>query len=271
MSTTSTTTTDTRTAQENTLWQTLTDNPGSTTSELANFASVPKTTVRKIVAAWAGEGLVVRANDGDDRSGFRWRIAADAETSSAAPEPTPQATADEPASAATQDVPAADATTTAEPHPTPDTDAAETQPADEPLPEESDTETDTTEAISPTPGSDADSTAGEEDSVDPAADPAVKGTCPTCGQRIKRPRGPQPGALRGLVEDFLRDHPGEEFTPGQIAKALGGKSSGAVYNACFALVGRFVAEYTCERPNKFKLHPTQEQQQAQEQAAQQQQ
>jgi hypothetical protein len=29
-----------------------------------------------------------------------------------------------------------------------------------------------------------------------------------------------PGALRGMVEDYLRDHPGEEFGPTAIAKAL---------------------------------------------------
>ncbi|MCP2170090.1 MarR family transcriptional regulator [Goodfellowiella coeruleoviolacea] len=40
-----------------------------------------------------------------------------------------------------------------------------------------------------------------------------------------------PGALRGQVEDFLRERPGEEFGPAAIAKALGGKASGAVNNA----------------------------------------
>ncbi|WP_378733327.1 hypothetical protein [Nocardia brasiliensis] len=284
MSTTSTTTTDTRTAHENALWLALTDHPGITTTELAKIASVPKTTARKIVATWAGEGLVTRANDGDDRSGFRWRIVADEmpETGSAATGPAPQPAPGEPAPAL-QDVPAAEPATTAEPEPTPDTDT-DTQPVDEHLPEDSGTGTDTTpdtaEPISPTsvtntPGTDVatdtatDDAAGEGDSVQPAAaDSAVKGVCPTCGQRLKQSRGPQPGALRALVEDFLRDHPGEEFTPGQIAKELGGKSSGAVYNACFVLVGKFVAEHTCERPNRFKLHPTQEQQQAQEQQQQ---
>ncbi|WP_229693448.1 hypothetical protein [Lentzea pudingi] len=38
-------------------------------------------------------------------------------------------------------------------------------------------------------------------------------------------------ALLGMVEDYLHDHPGEEFGPAAIAKALDGKSSGAVSNA----------------------------------------
>ncbi|WP_305082743.1 MULTISPECIES: hypothetical protein [unclassified Nocardia] len=77
--------------------------------------------------------------------------------------------------------------------------------------------------------------------------------CPTCG-RSGSTASPA-GHLRSLVETYLRKHPDKEFTPGEIAKALG-KSSGAVYNACFVLVGKFVAEYTCEHPHKFRLHPT---------------
>jgi hypothetical protein len=65
-----------------------------------------------------------------------------------------------------------------------------------------------------------------------------------------------PGALRGMVEDHLRDHPGEEFGPAAIAKALGGKSSGAVSNALDKLVEKGVAVKTNDKPRRFALIPT---------------
>ena len=64
-----------------------------------------------------------------------------------------------------------------------------------------------------------------------------------------------PGALRGLVEDYLRDHPGEEFGPTAIAKALGGKSSGAVSNALDKLVEDGTAVKTQDTPRRFALAP----------------
>lgn len=279
------TTTATRTAHEDALWQGLTANPASTAAELAQLTSVPKTTARKILATWAAADLITRANDGDDRNGFRWRISDQQdtpETDSLATEPAPTADTIEavPADTTPADEPTdVDTATPTAPAPSADAEeAAPAQPADESQLEAPEspaaTVPDTTEAIAPAPAPDAEEAAGETDSATsepdsaepaPTAAATAEGVCPTCGQPPKaQPRGPQPGSLRGLVEDFLREHPGEEFTPGQIAKGLGGKSSGAVYNACFALVGKYVAEHTCERPNKFRLHPDQAQQQVQE-------
>jgi hypothetical protein len=67
-----------------------------------------------------------------------------------------------------------------------------------------------------------------------------------------------PFALRGMVEDHLRNHPGEEFGPVAIAKALGGKSSGAVSNALDKLVAAGTAVKTKERPRRFALAPTEQ-------------
>jgi predicted transcriptional regulator len=61
-----------------------------------------------------------------------------------------------------------------------------------------------------------------------------------------------PGALRGLVEDFLRDHPGEEFSPNQIAKQLN-RSAGAVNNALERLVADGLVARTKEKPKRFSL------------------
>uniref|UniRef100_UPI002458663E hypothetical protein n=1 Tax=Nocardia cyriacigeorgica TaxID=135487 RepID=UPI002458663E len=76
------------------------------------------------------------------------------------------------------------------------------------------------------------------------------------GEGSPHPDKLAPGALRGLVEDHLRDHPGQEFTPHQIGKALGGRSSGAVHNALVRLADSGVAEMTTTRPKKFALAPS---------------
>lgn len=60
------------------------------------------------------------------------------------------------------------------------------------------------------------------------------------------------GALRGMVEDYLRDHPGEEFSPNAIGTALQ-KSSGAVNNALEKLVLSGCAVKTREAPKRFAL------------------
>ncbi|MBF6277309.1 MULTISPECIES: hypothetical protein [Nocardia] len=61
-----------------------------------------------------------------------------------------------------------------------------------------------------------------------------------------------PGALRGQVEDFLRDHPEGEFSPHEIGKLLG-RSSGAVHNALAKLATLGTARRTSDRPRKFAL------------------
>lgn len=64
-----------------------------------------------------------------------------------------------------------------------------------------------------------------------------------------------PGALRGMVEDYLRDHPDTQFGATAIAKDLGGKSSGAVSNALDKLVVDGVAVKTQDKPRRFALAP----------------
>lgn len=60
------------------------------------------------------------------------------------------------------------------------------------------------------------------------------------------------GALRGQVEDYLRNNPGEEFTPHQIGKALD-RSSGAVHNALIKLTDSGIARQTSTAPKRFTL------------------
>jgi len=59
-----------------------------------------------------------------------------------------------------------------------------------------------------------------------------------------------PGGLRGMVEDWLRDHAGEEHSPSTIGRALG-RSPGAVANALNKLVADGYAVQTRDKPKRF--------------------
>jgi predicted transcriptional regulator len=61
-----------------------------------------------------------------------------------------------------------------------------------------------------------------------------------------------PGALRGLVEDYLHAHPGQEFSPVAISKALD-RSAGAVNNALEKLADSGHATKTKQAPKRFAL------------------
>ncbi|KAA2253293.1 MarR family transcriptional regulator [Solihabitans fulvus] len=94
----------------------------------------------------------------------------------------------------------------------------------------------------------AEQTDAADDGAETAADTATGGK----GNDKERLA---PGALRGMVEDFMRDHPGQEFGPTAIAKELAGKSSGAVSNALDKLVEDGVAVKTQDKPRRFALAP----------------
>lgn len=74
------------------------------------------------------------------------------------------------------------------------------------------------------------------------------------GQQQEKSQRLAPGALRGMVEDYLRDNSGE-FSPNAIGKALN-RSSGAVHNALEKLVGSGYAVRTSDRPKKYSLAAT---------------
>ncbi|BBG02817.1 MULTISPECIES: hypothetical protein [Pseudonocardia] len=60
------------------------------------------------------------------------------------------------------------------------------------------------------------------------------------------------GGLRDAVAEYLAAHPGQEFSPTEIARGLGGRSVGAVSKACERLVGDGVAVRTCDRPSRYQ-------------------
>ncbi|WP_263249588.1 helix-turn-helix domain-containing protein [Saccharopolyspora rosea] len=67
-----------------------------------------------------------------------------------------------------------------------------------------------------------------------------------------KPERLKPGGLYRLVKDYLREHPGEEFGPSQIGKALN-RSSGAVNNALEKMVTQGAAVKTQDAPKRFAL------------------
>ncbi|QFZ24237.1 MarR family transcriptional regulator [Saccharothrix syringae] len=60
------------------------------------------------------------------------------------------------------------------------------------------------------------------------------------------------GALRGMIEDYLREHSGEEFSPNAVGRALT-RSAGAVHNALEKLVETGYAVRTSNKPKKYSL------------------
>jgi DNA-binding transcriptional MocR family regulator len=63
------------------------------------------------------------------------------------------------------------------------------------------------------------------------------------------------GALRDLVRRYLAEQPGQEFTPHQIAKALGGRSAGAVSNALTSKAVQHDIIQTSTRPRRYMIAP----------------
>jgi hypothetical protein len=258
------TTATTRTDTEDKLWAALHTNPNSTAADLSAAATIGKSTAQKILVKWEGDGSVTRTAgiaEGGRRAADLWAIA----DTAAAPDSTNDGGTDR---STTDDTPADEGTvqdtapaetvqdepTTfpADPAPAP---AVAAPPADDepedaqdptaaPVPaktEPADAEPANTEAAGPTEGS---PTPG--DATETASD----------GGKTERLA---PGALRGQVEDWLREHPDEQAGPTKIAKDLGGKSSGAVSNALDKLVTDGVAVKTQDKPRRFGLAPAQRQ------------
>jgi DNA-binding transcriptional MocR family regulator len=63
------------------------------------------------------------------------------------------------------------------------------------------------------------------------------------------------GALRDLVREYLAERPGQEFTPHQIAKALGGRSAGAVSNALTSKAVQHDIIQTSTQPRRYMIAP----------------
>ncbi|MEU1984412.1 hypothetical protein [Nocardia sp. NPDC019395] len=204
-----------RPTAEDALWAVIDTEPRPAT-ELATAAGISPSKTRKILNQWAADGSITRHADEDPRAAARWSITTDHSSDSTIISESEPATTQ-------ADAPSQPEAATSEPELTPPPDPIDTNP-----------EPDT--VVAEAPGEqDPESAAESTNQSDPDQDKLA------------------PGALRGLVEDHLRDHPGQEFTPHQIGKALAGRSSGAVHNALMKLTQTGVAKQTCDRPKKFAL------------------
>ena len=82
-----------------------------------------------------------------------------------------------------------------------------------------------------------------------------------CGRRVikaaasgRRAPATRPGALRGLVEEHLRQFPDTAFTPHRVGKVLT-RSAGAVANALDKLVSLDIAQMVTDKPRSYRLAP----------------
>ncbi len=243
-----------RSDAEDSLWVALYDQPHSTAAQLALAAGIGKSTAGKILAAWAKDATVTRTPgvaQGGRRVADRWVITEADHTT-----PDPDNTAERTPAEAVPDRVANSPTATAA-HAEP----GEPAPTDQPTDQTTDQTAEPTAAATPpvadntdeptnqpTPSSTADQTASiaattasdASDVTGPMTPTVVTGKAARLGK----------GALRGMVEDFLTGHPGEQFSPNKIAKELD-RSAGAVFNALEKLVTDGWAVRTNDAPKRY--------------------
>ncbi|MEG8179288.1 MarR family transcriptional regulator [Nocardia terpenica] len=210
-----------RTITEAKLWTALGNYPGFTSAELAGAAGIGSSTANRILAEWAADGYACTETNLDNPRAARTWSATDA-YQDAASEPAPD-TPPTPAAAPPSAPNPAEAANPAEP----DTDAIA-------APDE-DTVTTTTDSA---PAAETEPATATDEGGAEAQD--------TMASKLA------PGQLRQQVEWYLAKHPGEEYTPHQIGKALN-RSSGAVHNALMKLTEAEVARRTSDKPKKFAL------------------
>jgi hypothetical protein len=237
------TTATVRTDTEDKLWTALHANPHNTAAYLSNAARIGKSTAQKILVKWADEGSVTRTPgtaEGRRRAADVWAIS-----------PTDTTDICDDSVVTPTDTTIADAMST---------EPVNGEPTAAPV---SDDAHDTTDAIDdavPTTAGPAVAESTITEATKPAEDTTPNDTTQSVSAEVKDEKAERlaPGALRGMVEDWLRDHPSEQAGPTRIAKDLAGKSGGAVSNALDKLVADGVAVKTQDKPRRFALAPAQQ-------------
>lgn len=209
-----------RTGAEDKLWATLHAHPSTTTASLAVLAGIGRSTAGKILTAWVAEGCVTRAS-GSDQGGRRgadtWTIC--------------DTIADNITEPTVNQRP--DMVVLGEPLHDTASGTADDAGGEVAGPTDHDG-TEQPPGLHTTPGTDA---TGDE------------------GQQLAKASLLSKGALRGMVEDYLTEHTGEQFSPSAIGKALN-RSSGAVNNALEKLVADGYAVQTQDKPKRFAAKAT---------------
>lgn len=254
-----------RTDTEDKLWEALHATPNSTAADLSVAAKIGKSTAQKILVKWAADGSVTRTAgiaEGGRRAADLWAIT-EVDTAQTDPAPMDTAAAAEdadttdtthtepevPVVAVVPDAPTTDDATDVEGDPVEPTDTTPTDTAPEDA--QDPVETETADPVKAEPVVAEVSQPAADGAATDVDKPTEDGADATSEKKARL----APGGLRGMVEDYLRDHPGEQFGPTAIAKELGGKSSGAVSNALDKLVEDGVAVKTQDKPRRFALAP----------------
>jgi DNA-binding MarR family transcriptional regulator len=261
------------------LWAALHARPGGTAEELSADAGIGRSTATKILARWVAEGTAARVPTAGKRSASRYVIPTPGDGALADPtDATASATV---ALHGAQQIPSDTTTTdTVETSGSPDTEAEpglngsqlDTTPGieldDGPAAETNppDIASDAVvEAAAPPDAVDSEPVPATTCEPDVAADAPLDvtggtndksgGTEPTQAVATGRSARLAPGALHGMVEDYLREHPDEEHGPTKIGHDLG-RSTGAVSNALERLVNSGYAVRTKDRPKRYSLATT---------------
>ena len=234
------------------VWAVLLTRPGSTAAELAATADVGRSTVSKLLATWASEGTATSIPGATARAARRW---------TATPDDTTTDTTTGAAPRQAEGVGAVDANAA----------RSATETTSQACGQASqlagtDTVDDAPSSLQPTDSATRGTRRG------PVADAAVDRTSPgspagvanagaATGPAEARPRVPRShhrgpsrlaaGQLRGMVEEYLAEHPGPHG-PVAIGHALG-HSSGAIANALERLVETGWAERSGERPKRYQF------------------
>jgi predicted transcriptional regulator len=250
-----------RTDTQNHLWAAMKGRSDATTAQLAIAAGIGRSTAGKVLAEWAKDGTVTRKPGGvadGRRTPDRWAITTpdtthpDGETNGAnstdqksvtpgrpdrtdAPSVVATPVDDEPSNEATED--------------TGDTVSADQSRA---IDMSATNEKDESAPDSALSGLAMTDTAPRRATAD-GNDDSRRGE-PVPG--AKSPRL-QSGALRGLVEDYLRDRPADAFSPAAIGKALN-RSAGAVNNALEKMVETGYAQLVQDTPKRFQVNASPE-------------
>ncbi len=201
------------------VWAALRSHPGSTSAELSTAAGVARSTVAKLLTAWAADGSVTSTPGATGRAGrapHRW---------TAAPSDLPPAPAPDPGGSAPAD-----------PHTDRDTKSSTGTRRRRVA---------TTPTVTTPHG-------GAPGASRPRGGAAGTGTAPVNGAGRNRSGGPRlaAGALHGMVQDYLTEHPGDHG-PTAVGRALA-RSSGAVANALESLVTAGWAVRTNNRPRRYR-------------------
>ncbi|WP_158897289.1 MarR family transcriptional regulator [Streptomyces hygroscopicus] len=234
------------------VWAALNNQPGTTSTALAQVAGVGRSTTTKALRHFERTGLARResaAPDGSGRPVNYWY-----------PTPTP-----DPDTSTSPD--------TTDESPTADNDSHEspTEHHDRPAPtaESPASEDDASEhgdadedgerctASEPSEGVENDDAPAPTPASEPptseaaSEDTKTEETQPTVNQTDYRTRL-APGALRQMVVGHLTAHPDEAFTATRISRIIE-KSSGAIANALVTLTKQGIAEQVTERPRTYRI------------------